>query len=202
MPYTFVRIHKKNSTDYGVWYLKPDNVQDAIDHWKTICASEISETVRHRISGAAYSEDGAVMFPHPVTPFGMAVQAFCETTNQIYALGLLEIENLAYRSRIDSIRKGQEIYLAEGMKVLILDDRFFEVAETVTKDTIVYPSKKKWGLEDVRYMQWNMLGNKGTHWYAKIGNRDITDNNGNMKWDTKSEAEEAASWFLENKLNK
>ena len=49
-------------------------------------------------------------------------------------------------------------------------------------------------------MQWNMLGNKGTHWYAKIGKRDIHDSEGNMKWDTKEEAENAAEWYLANKI--
>lgn len=200
MPYKFVRIHKKNSDDYGVWYLKPETVQDVIDHWKTVCAREISEDVRHRISGAAYGEDGAVMFPHPVTEFGMAVQAFCQATNQVYALGMLELENEAYRSRIESLKKGQEIYLPEGMKVLILDDRFFEITEEVESESLDYPTMKNWTMDDVRYMQWNMLGNKGTHWYAKVGKRDVVDKEGNMKWDTRNQAEKAAEWFLENRM--
>lgn len=55
-------------------------------------------------------------------------------------------------------------------------------------------------MKDVRYMQWNIHGNKGTHWYAKIGNLDIKDKDGNMKWDTKPEAENAARWYITEKL--
>lgn len=49
-------------------------------------------------------------------------------------------------------------------------------------------------------MKWDMPGLKikGTHWYAKIGNMDIKDEKGNMKWDTKEEAEKAAWKFVEN----
>ena len=199
MPYTFVRIHRKNSDDYGVWYLKPNSVQDIQDHWDTVCASQMRDTVEHRFRTATFGDKG-VMFKHPVTEFGIGVEAFCQATNRVYAVGLLEVENEAYRSRMSSFEKGQDIYLKEGMTVFSLDDRFFEVSETVVKDTLSYPTKKKWGMEDVRYAQWNMLGNRGTHWYAKIGRRDVVDAQGQMKWDTRKEAEEAAAWFLENKL--
>lgn len=76
----------------------------------------------------------------------------------------------------------------------------FEIAETVESEKFAYLTKNNWCLDDVRYMQWNMLGNRGTHWYAKIGNRDITDKDGNMKWNTKKEAETAAKWFIDTSL--
>lgn len=200
MAYTFVRIHRKNTGEYGVWYMRPNSVKDIIDHWKTVCAYEIGETVRHHLSGATYGENGAVMWPHPTTSFGAAVQAWCEANNQIYALGLVDVENEAYRSRIETFNNGMTIYLKEGMTVLLLDDRFFEIVEEVESDKLVYPSKKDWDMGDIRYMQWNMLGNTGDHWYAKIGKRDVYDKEGRMKWDTKAEAENAARWFIDNKL--
>ena len=48
-------------------------------------------------------------------------------------------------------------------------------------------------------MKWDMpsLNIKGVHWYAKIGNEDVRDKAGNMKWNTKEEAEEAARWFCQ-----
>lgn len=200
MAYTFVRIKRKDSGEYGSWYMRPNSVQDIIDHWKTVCAYEIGETVRRHFSDAAYGENGAVMWPHPTTSFGTAVQTWCDATNQIYALGLVEVENEAYRSRIETFNKGMTIYLKEGMQVLLLDDRFFEIAEEVESELLDYPTKKDWDMSDVRYMQWNMLGNTGDHWYAKIGKKDIYDKEGSMKWDTKTEAENAARWFIENKL--
>ena len=38
---------------------------------------------------------------------------------------------------------------------------------------------------------------KDKHWYAKIGNMDVRDEAGNMKWDTKEEAVKAAEWFCQ-----
>ena len=68
------------------------------------------------------------------------------------------------------------------------------------KDELVYPTETV-TLKDARYMQWNMLGNQGEHWYAKVGKRDVYDKDGNMKWNTKAEAKKAAKWFIENRCN-
>ena len=77
-----------------------------------------------------------------------------------------------------------------------------EIVEERYEGTLVYPVETQVRLEDVRYMQWNMpdMNIKGTHWYAKIGKTDIVDKDGNMKWDTKGEAEKAAEWFIYNKM--
>ena len=53
-------------------------------------------------------------------------------------------------------------------------------------------------IEETRFLQWP----KGTHWYAKIGVIDVVDKEGNMKWDTKEEAERASKWFRKYKLGK
>lgn len=47
-----------------------------------------------------------------------------------------------------------------------------------------WPEQKS---EKVTYSQWP----KGTHWYARIGNDDVCDDDGNYKWNTKAEAKEA-----------
>lgn len=54
----------------------------------------------------------------------------------------------------------------------------------------VWPFQKE--NKEVRYLQWP----NGKHWYAKIGNDDVVDAQGNQKWSTKKEAEKAAEWFL------
>ena len=202
--FKFVRVHRKGTDDYGTWYFKPQSMEDLELHWKTVCGAEIREHVNERFENACFTEDKngdtQIYHPHPTTHFGMGVEAYLQVVNGNYALGMVELENIAWQSRKQSFEKGEDIYLAEGMTVYVIDDRFFEIAETVDTDTFAYPTKKNWTVDDVRYMQWNMLGNTGEHWYAKIGKRDIVDEHGNMKWDTKSEAEKAAKWFIENKL--
>lgn len=45
---------------------------------------------------------------------------------------------------------------------------------------------------DIKLRQWK----GGTHWYAKIGNIDVVDEDGNVKWDTLQEARIKAKEFL------
>lgn len=199
--FKFVRVHKKNSSDYGTWYFKPQSIDDVNLHWKEICGAEIKTHVNERFEKSVLIEregkEPYIRTPHPTTQFGMAVEAYMQVCNGIYAFGMLEVENIAYQTRINSFNRGDDIYLANCMTVYMIDDRFFEIAETVETEHFAYPTKNNWCLDDVRYMQWNTLGIRGTHWYAKIGNRDIVDDNGNMKWDTKQQAEQAAIKFLE-----
>ena len=202
MSYKFVRIHKKNTDEYGIWYFKPRTVEDVELHWREVCAAEIRLGVQERFDTLQVHEDGGVIFKHPTTQFGMGIEAYCNTLNKCYVEGMIEVENLAYQARLKSFERGDDIYLTEGMTGYMLDDRLFEIAEEVECDCFVYPSNKEWTMDDVRYMQWNMLGNVGTHWYAKIGKRDVYDSKGNMKWNTKDEAEKVAKWFLEEKINK
>jgi len=202
--YKFVRVHKKGTDDYGIWYFKPMSFDDLKLHWTTVCGSEIRNHINERFEKSVLvereGEEPYISTPHPTTQFGIAVEAYLDVVNGNYALGMLELENIAWQSRKELFEKGRDIYLAEGMTVYEIDERFFEIAEEVEHERFVYPSKKDWSIDDVRYMQWNMLGNVGTHWYAKIGKRDVYDSNGNMKWDTKEEAENAAEWFLTNKI--
>lgn len=204
MSYKFVRVHRKGTDEYGLWYFKPRSFDDLKLHWNTVCSNEIREHVNEQFEKSILVErDGEepyISTPHPTTQFGIGVDAYLQAVNKPYIVGMLELENIAWQSRKDAFEKGRDIYLTEGMTVYEIDERFFEIAEEVEHESFVYPSKKDWSVDDVRYMQWNMLGNVGTHWYAKIGKRDIYDSEGNMKWDTKEEAENAAEWFLTNKI--
>lgn len=202
--YKFVRVHKKGTDEYGLWYFKPQSLEDVNLHWKEICGAEIKKHVQERFEKSVLVEckgkEPYIFTPHPTTQFGMGVEAYLQVVNGNYALGMLELENIAYKTRIESFNRGDDIYLPEGMVVYMMDDRFFEIAEEVEYEMFIYPTKKEWTIDDVRYMQWNMLSNVGTHWYAKIVKRDVYDSEGNMKWETKEEAENAAEWFLTNKI--
>ena len=65
----------------------------------------------------------------------------------------------------------------------ITDERFSE--------ELIYPIEAQYNFDDVRYIQWP----DGKHWYAKVGNFDICDKEGNYKWNTKEEAMNAAKKF-------
>lgn len=196
MSYEFVRVHKKESKDYGTWFLKPKSIEQINEHWKTICSSEIKKTIKDRIDGVLKHGRAG----HPTSSFGITVDALCDVYNLSYVEGCVNIEREAYNNRVSDFEKGRNILLAESMTVFMVDERFFEIAERKNCENLVYPTQKEWTIDDVRFMQWNMLGNTGEHWYAKIGKHDIYDQDGNMKWDTKRDAERAALWFIKTKM--
>ena len=52
----------------------------------------------------------------------------------------------------------------------------------------VWPNQNN---KKVTYSRWP----KGRHWYAKVGNEDVIDSEGNQKWNTKKEAQKAVRDF-------
>lgn len=199
--YKFVRIREKNSSDYGTWYLKPQSIDDVNQHWNNVCGREIREAVRERMDKMVVDEHGRPFTPHPATQFGHVVEMMLNINGGRYIESALNVEQLAYNSRIDAFKIGLDIYLPENMLVFCFPIGY-EIDETIERETLEYPTKRDWETDDVRYMQWNLMDVKGKHWYAKLNNIDVVDKNGNMKWNTKKEAEDAAKWFVEEKRKK
>jgi hypothetical protein len=143
-------------------------------------------------------EDGSVYCAHPSTPFARAIQAYSQIYNEHWILSATRLENEVINQRITTFNKGVQMLLDNGVIETRITDTD-EILEELEKDSLEYPIESQYRFEDVRYMRWDMpdLEIKGVHWYAKIGNIDIKDEKGNMKWNTKSEAEEAAKWFVE-----
>lgn len=198
--YTFVRIHKKNSGEYGHWYLKPNSQEQVEEHFRKICGRVIKDGVHNYCNSVYVDQNGKFQRHHTSDPFSTLVNMELDFRGGTFFERALEIEALALKTRMDSFAKGDEIYLAEGMTVFCMPSTC-EIVETIDKDELEYPSKKNWTMEDVRYMQWGLIDNKGEHWYAKICNRDVIDKDGNMKWNTKAEAERAAEWFIDKNKN-
>ena len=128
MSYKFVRVHEKGTNEYGLWYFKPRTIEDVELHWREICSAEIRFGVQERFDASQVHDDGIVIFRHPTTQFGIGVEAYCDAVNKSYVAGMIELENLAYKTRIESFNRGDDIYLTEGMTVYMMDDRFFEIA--------------------------------------------------------------------------
>ena len=196
--YKFVRIKPKNEDSYGTWYFKPSSVEQVIEHFNTIFGKEISAGIRDKMH--------AVESKHPDTAWRFAVDSICHVKGfgwNCHGMPWLEeaakLENTVINGRINDFNNGLDFYLANGVQEFIpIWDRY-EIVEEIKKDILEYPRNEQFHFEDVRYMKWDMpsLDIKGVHWYAKIGNEDVRDKAGNMKWNTKEEAEEAARWFCQ-----
>jgi len=204
--YKFVRIKEKNDTKAnGTWYFKPNSIKQVIEHFNIVFGKEIKAGIRDKMN--------ANWAKHPDTAWRYAVDLTCNAKGMgwdCHGMPWLEeaikLENTVIQGRIKDFENGLDFYLANGVQEFIPSWDKYEIVEEIEKDLLEYPLIALVHFEDVRYMKWDMpdLNIKGVHWYAKIGNEDVRDKNGNMKWNTKEEAEEAARWFcqeLNHKIN-
>lgn len=200
--YRFVRIRRKNSSDYGTWYFVPKCVEDLDTHWNASVAPEFKKAVRDRLNGTHFyklgkKEQEQVYVEHPRTNIGWTATQMLEIKGGSFAEQLIGLEQLAYQQRLECLKNGKKMYLPEGVAIYLPCEDNIDIAEEVETEFFKYPTKRFYTMDDVRYMQWNLINNKGAHWYAKIENKDVVDKDGNMKWNTREEAEHAAAWFIE-----
>lgn len=193
--YKFLKV--KRGEGRGTWFFVPQTEAQVREHFKKIFGAEIKAGVQEHIRTSHFRPDGSVYTEHPSTPWGRAVQVYLDLHGGHWLAAAVQLENETLFQRLDSFREGKTMYLDNG----VVESRPCDgdtIVEECEKDSLEYPVESQYRLEDVRYMKWDMpdLRVKGTHWYAKIGNRDVKDKDGNMKWDTKEEAEKAAEWFV------
>ena len=203
--YKFVKI-KRRGSDTSHWYFRPSSEEQVIEHFKTIFGAEIRDGVKDRMEHCHLVKDNSpqgfwVYNEHPITPWARAVESLGFVGGLSWLETAVNLENKVLKNRIKDFNDGKEMYLDNGVVETFMVEGD-EIVDEIEKDTLTFPIEEQCRLEEVRYIQWNMpdLPTKGTHWYAKIGRLDIKDKDGNMKWNTKAEAEEAAKWYIENKI--
>lgn len=189
--YTFVRIKNKRDKSYGSWYLKPESIEQVDEHWHKICASYMLKGISD-FNQYASVKDGKLhrKGKHLTNWFAIGVEQLMNLLGGSYAEQSTILEEQAYKARVDMFGK-YDMYLSNGMPVFIMNPGC-KIAETKESDELVYPEQTEWLISDVRYMKCP----NGQHWYAKINTYDVRDKDGNVKWDTKEEAENAADWFV------
>lgn len=191
--YTFVRIKQRHGNSYGSWYLKPKSVEQIDEHWHKVCAPYMVEGLDD-FKKSFQTRDGKLYgsgIKHLTNWFASGVFDRITLFGGSYMEQSTILENQAYKARVDMFGK-YDIYLSNGMPVFIMNPSC-KIVETKESDELVYPEQTEWLMSDIRYMKWP----EGTHWYAKISTYDVRDKDGNMKWNTKEEAESAAVWFVE-----
>ena len=190
--YKFVKIRPKNKQNAnGFWYFVPNSIEQVQEHFNKIFGQEISAGIKDKLGSIEKNK-------HPETAWRHAVDITNMFSGNPWVVDAVNLENAVLRNRINDFLKYGEIYLADGVQQFMYREDIFEIVETVESKMLSYPKEAQFHLEEVRYMQWDVPGfPKGEHWYAKIGNLDVRDKEGNMKWNTKAEAENAAAWFCQ-----
>ena len=90
------------------------------------------------------------------------------------------LSNKVLKSYADFWLKGEILLIntAFGFRLLRKD---VEVLDTIAKDNNIFPCMTE---KDIRIIHWK----DGKHYYAKIGNKDVIDADGEQKWNTRKEA--------------
>ncbi len=189
--YHFVKVKAVHDPNHkGCWYFKPESKSDVEEHWNKYVAGEINDGVREYVDHLKAHAEGRFI-GHYTTQWGSLIETITAATERPSIVNIMKQETELYYNRMRDISQGREIYLSEGLTVFMLTEGYTEIVEHYYSDTLAFPTEK-YTIDDVRFIQWN----GGKHWYAKIGKIDIVDNNGNQKWNTKSEAVQAAKEYL------
>lgn len=190
--YKFVKIrHKDKPEKNGVWYFVPNSIEQVLEHFTKIFGQEISAGIKDKVGSIETNT-------HPETAWRYAVDITNRFSGNPWVVDAVNLENQVLHNRINDFLKYGDIYLADGVQQFMYRDDIFEIIEEIHSEILSYPREVQYHFEEVRYMQWEVPGYpKGEHWYAKIGNLDVRDKKGNMKWNTKEEAQKAAAWFCQ-----
>lgn len=175
----------------NTWYLKPESIQDVVDHFNKICGREFREGFEDfrdnvKIRKDSKGEPYLYSINHSSSAWRNAVE-LCEM--KIKGLSWIEgassLEKRTFEDRIKMYNKGYAIYFLDGMPYYCPKEHpIYE--EEKWSETLQYPYE--YNYDEVRFIQWN----GGRHWYAKIGSIDIVDRHGNQKWLDKSYAQKIA----------
>ncbi len=187
--YTFVKF--KNSND---WFFKPNNINDVYEHFEVFSCAYMNEGVGMLIK-RIFNQDEIGHFSNT---FAQVVDLYRQLhpCSIFEALTTIKLETL--ESHIKSFTKYPDsTYYNNNLVVYNTKD---EPVEIIHSEKLVFPVKSKPTMEDVKYLKWGEAYN-GFHVYAKVNGMDVVDKDGNQKWNSQKEAENAAKWFIENYFN-
>lgn len=188
MPYHFVKFQ-------NTWYLKPESLQDIIDHFKKICGREFNDGFEDYTTNMVVVKDSNAQpylwsKNHSSSVWRHAVELEIDLKKLTWLEAADSLEKRTLKDRIELFLKGRPIFLRDGLPYYVANE-IPEYEEEIWSENLTYPYK--YNFEEVRFLQWP----DGRHWYAKIGKMDIVDRHGNQKWLDKSWAIEVAKAFCE-----
>ena len=176
------------------WYLKPESVQDIIDHFNKICGREIKQGFNDFADNVQFikDKDGNVIDTtsrnHTTSIWRYAVETSMKAKGNSWLNSANELENRTFQDRLKLFQAGRPIYFTDGLPYYVGNEHP-KYDEEKWSEELKYPYK--FDFDQVRYIQWP----NGRHWYAKIGNIDIVDKWGNQKWNDKYHAMRIAKYF-------
>jgi hypothetical protein len=187
MSYTFVKI---KDTHYNIdypWILECNNIETLMEHTEKYMGTTIEKGVKDWFDinkNSTTTKDGYRYVPHMTTYWCSHVKTLMDINGSSFIEQSTKLENQVFQGKLKQLFNGKTLYLREFGSYMVDSDSHVITNKIVT-DKMVYPEYSE---KDITIKQWS----GGTHYYAKIGNMDVVDEDGNQKWDTYDEAYQKA----------
>jgi len=193
MEYNFVKIKDNRTGLKYSWILECKDLTTLVEHTDKCMGHTIREGVQDWFDKTMKSKElfgGYVYKEHFTTNWAHMCEMFSKMRGEHFVMSSTKLENAVWAGKVSQLFKGRTLYLREIGSYMI-DSPSFEITDRLVSDTLVYPGYTK---EDIKITKWD----GGTHYYAKIGKMDVIDREGNQKWNSRWEAQQAAEEELHN----
>lgn len=164
----------------GGWWLKIDSFEKLIDyHEKTVgrWTNAFANFLKHNVDGHHISNG----LTYAIMSRGM-------NKKSSFPDAMADMRTQVIMNQIEYLNKYGALYFNPrgGYNFCEMDSRQF-----VRRKELVFPSFSE---RDIRITKWE----GGTHYYANVGDMEIRDSEGNMKWNTREEATKIAMEYINN----
>jgi len=184
MEYKFVRLKCNHYNMEYPWILECKDIETLIEHTEKYMNTEIERGVKDWFK----SQKG-----HLTTNYASAVEKMMIFTGNNFIKESTIMENKIFQGKLKMLLKFGTLYLRENGSYMVHSDSLIIIDKKVM-DEMVWP---EYTVDDIKISKWD----GGSHYYAKIGRMDVTDADGNVKWNTHKEAKRHALVFFENLIN-
>jgi hypothetical protein len=163
----------------------------AIDTMESL--DEVRKRFDQKIIGEAWKDyihttSRKVQRDHFKNSTTFAVVKRAEACGESFLGAACSIHSEMFFHQMRLISEGNTVYIRKCGSYVFDNGTRYEILESKESDVLRFPDSEK----TVRFMQWP----GGRHWYAKYGEEDVKVD-GELKWDTKEQAERAAKKWIE-----
>lgn len=174
----------------NTWYLKPEKLEDVIEHFKKFCGREFKQGFDdfkdNTIIKKDYNGDKYLYSKnHSSSHWRNVVELTMQLTGESWLKSACSLEERTFKDRIKKFTEGKPIFFTDGLSYFPPKE-CPEYDEELWKEELEFPYE--YNFEDVKFIQWK----GGRHWYAKLGSIDIVSEYGEQKWNDKYYAMEVA----------
>ena len=181
--YKFVKLEDEKLHMKHGWILEATDISTILEHTDKYMSTVIEKGIQDYFRNQKY---------HPNTDWRGMIESMAKIQESTPLSASILLENKVLQGKIKTFLKFGVIYLRENGSYMTTYDGLSETDVIFQGDKMIYPNYTK---DDIKVRQWD----KGVHYYATIGNFNVTQN-GVPKWSTYDKAYEVALKYLKEKF--